>query len=73
MSNQWQAKESEGRKKNFLADYDKLVEKYEVALMAVPQFVPSGQQGFNISAMLIPIDRKESGVVSPMNDEIIKK
>lgn len=71
MSNAWSEKESEQRKKDFLKEYDKLVEKFGVALMAVPQYVPSGQNGFNTSAMLVPMDTK--AIKSPLQaEEIIK-
>ncbi len=72
MSTPWSQKESEDRGKKFLDDYKSLCKKYEFELMSMPQLVPSGQNGFNIAAVIIPIDKKEQGTPSPFADEILK-
>ena len=69
MSNDWKQKESQDRMVKFMKAYDSLVKEYEVEFMSFPQFVPSGQHGFNISSQLIPIDKKNRPVPSPMSDD----
>lgn len=69
MSNPWNEKESQDRRDKFIASYDELVKKYDVEFMAFPQLVPSGQHGFNTSAVLVPMDKRRLPVASPMQDE----
>jgi MoaA/NifB/PqqE/SkfB family radical SAM enzyme len=68
-----ETKESKIRKEQFLAEYNKLVKKYDVQLASAPQLVPSGERGFNLSAIIVPIDLRQGGVPSPLNkDEVLK-
>lgn len=71
--NPFDKKESDTRKKQFLEAYDELVKKYQVELLAMPQYVPSGQHGFNTSIVMIPIDKKDRPVPSPLQDGPIIK
>ena len=70
-----QSTEAEYRIKQFLRDYEALVAKHDVALMGYPQLVPSGERGFNISAGVVPIDKRQGGVKSPLGEtksEVLK-
>lgn len=69
MSNSWENKEAESRKKKFIDEYEELTKKHNIRLMAFPEFVPSGQHGFNVSAVLVPIDMKDRPVPSPLADD----
>lgn len=64
--------ESAHRIESFMKEYGELCDKHNVELFAAPQFIPSGANGFTVGVMVVPIDRKERGVPSPLNDEIIK-
>ena len=64
MSNSWRTKESEARIAAFLEEYKALCTKHGVELLAAPQFVPSGQHGFNVSAFIQPVDKKSLPVPS---------
>jgi hypothetical protein len=75
MSNPWQTKESEERIKKFLKEYDALVAKHDVALMGAPQLIPSGERGFNLVGVVVPVDKRQGGVPSPLgetSDEVLK-
>lgn len=69
MSNPWNEKESEVRKEKFLKEYEELVKKHDVALMAFPQLVPSGQKGFNMAASLAALDKRNISVPSPIQGD----
>lgn len=73
MSNPWKEKEAQDRKDNFLKDYEKLIKKYDIVLMAFPEFVPSGQTGFNISATMSCFDKRQMNVPSPIQSEDLAK
>jgi hypothetical protein len=66
---QFDKKESEDRIAKFMKAYDENVKHYNVALMCYPQFVPSGQSGFNISAGMMPVDKLEHSVPSPITKD----
>ena len=70
MSNAWENKASEDKIKKFLKEYQELVKKYDVELMSAPQLVPSGERGFNLSAVIIPIDKSKGGVKSPVGETV---
>lgn len=73
--NPWETKESERRIKLFLKDYDALVAKHDVALMGAPQLIPSGERGFNLIGVVVPVDKRQGGVKSPLGenvDEVLK-
>jgi hypothetical protein len=57
---------------SFIKEYDALCQKYEVVLMAYPQYVPSGKTGFTTITQLIPIDRRDKGTLSPIQNELAK-
>ncbi len=59
--------ESKERVEKFLIEYNALVAKYDVALMAAPQLVPSGERGFNLVGVNVPIDKRQGGVKSPID------
>lgn len=73
MSNSWENKESEARIEKFMKEYEALCNKHDVQLMAAPQLVPSGERGFNLVGVIVPIDRSRGGVKSPINKEDILK
>jgi len=64
MSNSWSKKASDDRIAAFVKEYEALCLKHGVELMAAPQFVPSGQHGFNVSAFIQPVDKKSLPVPS---------
>jgi len=68
-----QTKESKIRIEQFLEKYDGLVKKYDVALMAAPQLVPSGERGFNLIGIIVPVDKRQGGTPSPLSKEEILK
>lgn len=72
-SNPWEEKNVEDRKIKFVKAFEELEKIHKIKLIGVPQYVPSGQQGFNTSIMLVPIDMKNRSIPSPMNDEEIIK
>ena len=65
----WSKKESNDRKDKFVKAYEEAVKKYDVALYAFPDLVPSGQNGFNVAARLIPMDKRKLNVPSPFQDD----
>ena len=68
-----QSKEAKERISKFLKEYDALVLKHDVTLMAAPQLVPSGERGFNLVGIIVPIDKRQNGVPSPITkDEILR-
>lgn len=69
MSTPWSKKESEDRIVKFMTAYDALVKQYEVEFMAFPQFVSSGQHGFNVMSQILPVDQKNRPVPSPLSDD----
>lgn len=70
MSNSWQSKASEDKIKKFLNEYQELVKKYDVELFAAPQLIPSGERGFNLSAVVVPVDKSQGGVKSPIGETV---
>jgi|GEM_PF-3022981 hypothetical protein len=64
--------EEESKKKinKFLKEYQELVKKYDVELFAAPQLAPSGERGFNIIGIVVPIDKARGGVKSPIGDTV---
>lgn len=70
MSNSWQSKASEEKIKKFMREYEELVKKYDVQLMSAPQLIPSGERGFNLSAVIVPIDKAQGGVKSPIGETV---
>ena len=39
-------------------------------LFAAPQLAPSGERGFNIIGIVVPIDKARGGVKSPIGDTV---
>lgn len=70
MANAWESKASEDKIKKFLKEYQELVKKYDVELMSAPQLVPSGERGFNLSAVIVPIDKAQGGIKSPVGETV---
>jgi hypothetical protein len=68
--NVWEKGSSKDKIEKFLKEYQELVKKYDVELMSAPQLVPSGERGFNLSAIIVPIDRAQQGVKSPMGETV---
>lgn len=65
--------DDEQRVKSFTDAYEKLCLQYQCRLMAAPQLAPSGERGFNLIGVLVPVDMKERGILSPLNKEDILK
>ena len=73
--NPWQTNEREERIKKFVKKYQALVAEFDVELMAAPQLAPSGERGFNLIGIVVPIDKRGGGVKSPLGetkDDILK-
>jgi len=56
--------------KKFVKEYEELVKKYDVELFAAPQLIPSGERGFNLSAIVVPLDKSQGGIKSPVGDTV---
>ncbi len=61
----------EQRKDSFLKEYKALCDKHNFDFVAFPQFVPTGQTGFNVISQMVAFDRKELGEVSPIQKKDI--
>ena len=64
--------DSKYRIEKFTKEYDALCAKYDVKLFAAPQLAPSGERGFNIIGIVVPIDLRQGGVKAKITEDVLK-
>jgi hypothetical protein len=68
MNDPYKQKDIETRTEKFLREYEDLCKKHQIQLVAYPQFVPTGVQGFAVGANISPLDRKYTSIPTKAED-----